>query len=160
MEGLVYTTLIVCYVRLLCYHFVFEDRGVIACVFVCWKHALGYSSNSPGMLFQFLAPTPARVFVMIQSRVFPIKISSWRGSGVVIAILTWKSERAIDAIGGVESCIRIEERLKYSVDIGIMLDEMKYVKYVIVWVRNLTKFIRWTTPFWSTKFFFYVGSSS
>ena len=102
------------------------------------------------MLFQILAPTPARVFVTIQSGVFPMKTSSWRGSGVVIAISTWQSERAIDAIGGAESletsCIRIEERLKYSIDIGIILDEMNYVKYVIAWVRNLAKFIRRTTP--------------
>ena len=87
-----------------------EDRVVIACVFVL------YSSNSPGMLFQILAPTPARAFVKIQSGEFPIKISSWRGSGVVIAILTWQSERAIDAIGGAESletsCIRIEEKYR------------------------------------------------
>ena len=33
------------------------------------------------------------------------------------------------------SCIRIEERAKYIIDIGTMLDELKCVEYVMLWDR-------------------------
>jgi len=59
----------------------FEDRVVIDCVFVSYKHGLGVFSNSRGYTVPNFSPDAIkRVFVMIQCRVFPIKITSWRGT--------------------------------------------------------------------------------
>ena len=76
------------------------------------------------------------VFVMIQSRVFPLKIASWRRSGVERVNITLIMHRCYKrGEGSLETtCIRTEESLKYSIDIGIVLDEMKYG---IAWIRSL-----------------------
>ena len=46
------------------------------------------------------------------------------------------------------SCIRTEESLKYSIDIGIVLSVLDEMKYGIAWIRSLAK---WTHGHYSVK---------